>query len=38
MATPALPAPLTTTLHVFLSFPVIFRALMIPARTTMAVR
>ena len=37
IATPALPAPFTTTLQVSLSFPVTFNALMIPARTTMAV-
>ena len=37
MATPALPAPFTTTLQAVFSFPVIFKALIIPARTTIAV-
>ena len=37
MAIPALPAPLTTTLEVSFDLPVTFNALIIPARTTMAV-
>ena len=37
IATPAEPAPLTTTLHSSFFLPVTLRALMIPARTTIAV-
>ena len=37
MATPAEPAPFTTTRQFSFSFPVTFNALMIPARTTIAV-
>ena len=37
IATPALPAPFTTTLHSSIFLPVTLSALMIPASTTMAV-
>ena len=37
MAIPALPAPFTTTWAVSLFFPVTFKALIMPASTTMAV-
>ncbi len=37
MATPALPAPFTTTRQFSFCFPTTLRALMMPARTTIAV-